>query len=123
MLPHQNLPAHLSIIQEASQTVGRRGRRQKVAFPRGNCCASWAHQTFCGDARDTSLCARNQISGRLSGERSAGSGQRVHRWQTALAATPWGLFLETRGGSGLDYSLERREGMLSLGSREDLAIE
>lgn len=28
-----------------------------------------------------------------------------------------------RGGSGLDYSLERREGMLFLGSRETLATE
>lgn len=66
-------PSHLlsGVIQEASLRVTWK-EAEKSAFPESDCCTFWTQATFHGDVRDTSICARSQISGRLSGELSAG---------------------------------------------------
>ena len=45
---------------------------EKSTFPESDCCTFWTKETFHGVVGDTAICARSQISGRPSGELSAG---------------------------------------------------
>lgn len=81
-------PSHLlsGVTQEASLRVAWR-EAEKSAIPESDCCTWWIQATFHGDARDTSICARSQISGRLSGELSAGVRPEGPQMADGLAAT------------------------------------
>lgn len=108
-------------IQEAPQRAmagqeGGRGRGRGVCRPWG-----WLLY-FLSRRGDTSICTRGQILGGWVVSAQLGSVHRDHRWQMALAATWWRLFLGPKGWEWLrPCSLWWKRGMLFLVSKEALA--